>query len=775
MTVEDADDEHPHSSQLSLDDQLGIPQDATVNVPSSLSIRLVSVSASSSLELTSQSCRRFSTHGGRGWLVGRQAATADFRLSQAGLSRQHAVLYCRTATTKDGNDHDLQLFLKDLGSKHGTTVNRSRVAATVGPLHDGDVVQFGAGPEPVFRVEIQRRQPQVGDPEAPESNPARISADRSLLDDAGHGLEGRARRQAELQAMMASLDQAPVYHQPATAVPSEVDGGAILRPDDGGSKAVNNTDAPPRENPAHTVARQHGLPLLRRLTLPSEVQRGTVTCLAVDAAGSRFVMGCTDTHMRWYDFGGMGQHKLESFRDTIPEDGHLLQSCVFSPTGDRLLVGTSSVQPQVFDRESQEVIKFCRGDMYVTDPTKTVGHTAQVTSVDWHPLERHVVLTGSLDGSARLWNLNGKTQFKMLVCDRVFAVKSAKGHRTAVTCVAFHPGGHEFAVGTVCGSIQIWSRAKATATRPERAVYEAHKNKVAAAIPIHCLTYSSDGALLASRSAEDNAVRVWNPQRLSRSSLPLAVCTDLETSNEHANACFSPDGSLLCAGRSISKGSGNARREIGALHVYQLPDVDEASMSEPTKPLLSLPLDGAPVRVLWHHKLNQIFVACADGQIHVFFDPDRSSKGALLAASRESRPVDALSELLRTKAESAVPTEADILTPLSMPKGELDSERKRKRLERKDPIKSREPERPATGKHKTGAQSGGMLTFQQFVADQRVSQSKAIAGKDPREALLQYTDGKSKSYVASAYEGNVSKLAEKTAEQEEEEAKGKTS
>ena len=83
--------------------------------------------------------------------------------------------------------------------------------------------------------------------------------------------------------------------------------------------------------------------------------------------------------------------------------------------------------------------------MYVVDQAKTSGHTAAVTGVAWHPLERDIVLSSSNDGSARLWNLNGKTQFQMLVCEKVFQPKSIKGQRTNVTCIAYHPGGREFA------------------------------------------------------------------------------------------------------------------------------------------------------------------------------------------------------------------------------------------------------------------------------------------------------------------------------------------
>ena len=81
-------------------------------------------------------------------------------------------------------------------------------------------------------------------------------------------------------------------------------------------------------------------------------------------------------------------------------------------------------------------------------------------------------------------------------------------------------------------------------------------------------------------------------------------------------------------------------------------------------------------------------------------------------------------------------------------------------------IQKREPERPTSGKHKAGGgtTAAATTTFAQFIADQTVVKTKAIAGKDPREAFLQYTEG-NKSYL-----GNETKILDtKTVEQEEEE------
>ena len=191
--------------------------------------------------------------------------------------------------------------------------------------------------------------------------------------------------------------------------------------------------------------------------------------------------------------------------------------------------------------------------------------------------------------------------------------------------------------------------------------------------------------------------------------------------------------------------------------------------------MLSLDLgQTVPIITQWHSKLNQIFVGCADGGTFILYDPKYSSKGALLPTARAARGVDALSELLKSKApKGSAAITGEIIAPFAVARNrQKPSESKRRREERKDPVKSKEPERPASGKHKAGAQEGATLTFQQFVADQHVGKAKVIAGNDPREALFQYTEGK--SFVDSAYDGNVSKLADTTAEEEEEQMRKKS-
>ena len=47
------------------------------------------------------------------------------------------------------------------------------------------------------------------------------------------------------------------------------------------------------------------------------------------------------------------------------------------------------------------------------------GHTMEVTGVAWHPIDKNLVLTSSLDGSVRIWDLLGESTFGNLCSKHV--------------------------------------------------------------------------------------------------------------------------------------------------------------------------------------------------------------------------------------------------------------------------------------------------------------------------------------------------------------------
>lgn len=173
---------------------------------------------------------------------------------------------------------------------------------------------------------------------------------------------------------------------------------------------------------------------------------------------------------------------------------------------------------------------------------------------------------------------------------------------------------------------------------------------------------------------------------------------------------------------------------------------------------------------------NHLILAAASIQrcrVCVYFDDSMSSKGAILASSKAGRGPDELSQLLASRApKGSAAIVGEVITPNALPIFRDDSVKNTKRKrekERLDPIKSRKPEPPAAGKFTQGSQKGAAVSFSQFVANSSIQKNKVIAGKDPREELLKYQEGK--SYTSKAYEGDApNPLEEKTLEQEEEES-----
>uniref|UniRef100_A0A7S4HVB9 FHA domain-containing protein n=1 Tax=Odontella aurita TaxID=265563 RepID=A0A7S4HVB9_9STRA len=805
-----------------MDNELSIPSYATLSPPSG-GVHASLTCCGASIPISGETSVR--QDGARCLIVGRQAASSDVRIDHGSISRRHAALYYLPGG-KSGGD-GTALWLRDLGGKHGTRINGSRLEkGGVATLGDGDEIVFGKVSQQKFAVSIPEAMRTIpssvkgsesaattdekvdrdgSEKDAEGGGPVASEGDESVrTPEAGAGLTGRAKREAEIAAMMESLNQTPAYrtYQASEEDDEDPSGAGTLDYGNPRRRDVELGEDPSGGGSDDAVhVNPYCLPVTRCAPLDSsascppdatssEYRVGggkVVAALSVDPSGSRLVTGCTDAIMRMYDFAGMDASG-RAFREVEAEEGHPIVAFRHSNTGDRMIVGTTSAQPKVMDRDGREIVQFNKGDPYVNDQSRTTGHTAAITGVDWHPLERDVVLTSSLDGSARLWDLNGKMQFSKLLCDRVVRAKNARGQRTGVTCTVFHPGGREIALGTSDGSVQIWSCAGTIRTRPDRAVFDAHGPGRA----VTSLVYSADGTRLASRSIGDDAAAVWDARKLTRSSEPLAVCAGLPALHEASNCAFGPDGTVLCAGTSVDPPRKKGGEDQGAtqnrsagvsrgkLRLYKLPEKYAPPAEKPLIPIAEVDAaapGASAVRVLWHHKLNQIVVGTSDGNASVFFDPAHSSRGALLGLSKRAKAQDALGLLLasRAPAGSAAVT-SEIVTPHALPMFQTEKQqrkakrgkRQREELKEEDDRARHKPEAPATDKARIGGQTSAGANFTQFVVQSLgMTKNKNIAGRDPRDDLMKYREGK-KNYASKAYEGDVERvLAEKTAEEEE--------
>jgi WD40 repeat protein/pSer/pThr/pTyr-binding forkhead associated (FHA) protein len=702
------------SAVNNLDDEVGIPPDATLSLPPSLPTpaKLVFspandaetslsglITIAKSNDSTDRSNNSFSAlislqssmrDTARCIIVGRQASAADIRVDHKSVSRRHTGIYYTL------NTH--VVIIQDLGGKHGTIVNNQRLekhGKIELPLETKEhVIRFGNAPVLCQLVipEIQPKQPQLqpqnnitlseeekDQPQIIFSQPSQrsegnsINSEEKSPDANEEAPSTRESREAQIAAMIASLDTAPTYKKFTPDYEEDNNCNNASLGENGNKGVASNIPRRRSSSSSKDQTNEYNLPITSSITLSpgsdsftSSDGTGTtiqsnssVSALCFEPSGSRLVAGHRDGTLRYYAFNGMKPavttttssnstlyapfRIVDSYNDPLDSTGrHVVTALNVSASGGQWIVGTTSSQPRVIDREGRTTLyHFIKGDTYVTDSSNTKGHTASITGVAFHPLGQDICWSCSYDGSVRQWDVSGrgKTQFQKLVSQKVISkCKNSKGQRTQIVSnLSVHPNGRKIVVGTSCGSIQIWSCfGSSVSTRPLGAVFSAHGGTN----PVTFVTFVGDGSKIASRSDSDDTVRIWNVEKMEKDcgsfdrkrggddgghspSLLLAICKDLPALNSSANCSFSPDGRVICAGSSVNPREPNC---CGKLKFYRLPEEikhdkpsKEAKKEKKKTPILDpiVVLDVAPnasvLVVQWHPKLNQIAVGTSDG------------------------------------------------------------------------------------------------------------------------------------------------------------------
>jgi pSer/pThr/pTyr-binding forkhead associated (FHA) protein len=783
-------------------------------------------------------------------VVGRQASSCDIRITHKSLSRQHALLYyylnCNSSTstssastsTTSTKTKTIQqrpdLYVFDLETKSGTFLNQKKInSKTPVRLRNGDTVQFGKA-RPILTVRWEEKESKNDDDdddddddnnnnnnkicdddmrkttkttttsttttinsEAPEGeadrhnesenvNLEKETEEKEEEEDQYAGLTGRAKRQAEIAAMMSSLEQKPTYTK---FVPSSTEENQTILSSTGEKISSSTTISASHNNqlcPPHKkkVLEKYRLPLTE-CTDMAVLESSAISCAVMDPTGARFAIASMDSSLKLYDFAGYNLLDPVPFFNGIVEDGYPILSMAYSSDGSSILIGTGSSQCKVFDRDGQELVKFVRGDVYVRDPSKTIGHTAAVTSVGWHPLHKSIVFTTSRDGSMRSWNINkGKFSFGMLNCSDVVVIKHLRtGRKTIPTCLAVST--NTLAIGTECGSIQIYKYPLVSKLRPQQSV-QASPAQLGSkdGYSIVSLVYSVDETKLAVRTKKE--VTVWNTaSRLSTSTPPWMKFVNLPLHDDDVNSstptmAFSPNGKVLCIATS-TRDENNSRIVRSSLEICIIPkEAQNLENNIPPSPIYSLPVldtdtGHSILSLFWHQKLNQILVTTPKG-FQIWYSTDWSKKGILLTSSRRRKRKnveDELQDIYKSRAPppgTAIRHE-EIITPNSLPLFSTDkprgSKKQRSEEEHRESVAQRIPQKPSKDIYNTSD-----IMFKQMISDGNSSKQKIIAGKDPREALAEYNEGK--SYIGQAYEGNIERiLTTKTIEQEMDEMNNK--
>ncbi|KAI8998158.1 transcription factor [Gaertneriomyces semiglobifer] len=462
-------------------------------------------------------------------------------------------------------------------------------------------------------------------------------------------------------------------------------------------------------------------------TLPISHQVGlkdhsrTVSALSVDPAGVRMVTGGRDCLVKLWDFPGMDAN-MRPFRSFEPAEGNPIRDVQFSTTGDQILVASSSSQMKIYDRDGSEIVEFIKGDPYIRDMRHTKGHVAALTCCRWHPFERGVFLTSSLDSTLRIWDAeNKRSQTQVIV-----AKSRVPGGRTAITSCAYSPDGKLIVGGAADGALRIWNSA-GSFLRPTHTVENAHMSGAA----ISSVSFSIANNLIATR-AMDDTLKLWDIRKFTK---PINVVSGLMNFFEETNVIFSPNDRYILTGTSVKKNEG-----AGKICVFErdtLNKVQEIALG-----------NSSVVRVHWHAKLNQIFCGTGDGSVQALYDPLLSFAGVKTSVAKrpKHRAVD--------EVDLYNDANRPILTPHALPMFKDDEPRSTKRRREKmrnDPVATRRPDIPISGPGR-GGKIGTSLTahiMRGLIKD-------TTRDEDPREAILRHAKEAEENpyWVAPAYKKN---------------------
>ncbi|CBJ29493.1 conserved unknown protein [Ectocarpus siliculosus] len=569
--------------------------------------------------------------------------------------------------------------------------------------------------------------------------------------------EARKQKQAEIAAITAELMAAESSDAaengngredvPAAASSAKFKPGG-WRHSSGNGKGDDEEEEITEEMRIKLVVRRLGLPVSHEVQLSGH-HKG-VTALALDRAGGRVATGSNDYKVKLFDFGGMDKRHLP-FREIEPEEGNVVVSISYSGTGHAFLVCTAGSQPKVYDRDGNQLAHFVKGDPYLKNMASTKGHVTRVTGGDWHPTKRNEMLTCSVDGTVRIWNLTGKLAFDNLINQTVIKLRSARALKLGCTAAVYHQEGRRIAAGGEDGSLHLINMDRPHVKHD--VVREAHKG-----CELTSISFNEDGHLLATR-AMDDTVKLWDIRKLGGG--VVKTFPDVPTHMETANTSFSPDGRVLVCGS-------NVRPKSHAMGVLKFFNVYTAE-AEPELEVNAAP-EASVARVVWHAQTNQVICSTSAGGVRVMYDPAISDKGAMLSAGRSHS---------RLNTNMFLPKHAvgEVYAPHALPmfREEQNSKKRKERSDRKDPVRSKKPDPPMPGRGVQGRISSSN-NFHQYVLKEHLVSQKNLLHEDPREELLKYEaeTKDEKEYLGSAYEKSQPEgggMFHRTLEQEEEDFK----
>jgi WD40 repeat protein len=201
---------------------------------------------------------------------------------------------------------------------------------------------------------------------------------------------------------------------------------------------------------------------------PTLTHQRAVLALALSPAGDTLLTGSADQSAALWDLATRRRlHRLD-------HQGHV-GAVAFSPDG-KTVVTRSGLEARFWDVADGRPVR------------EPVSHRGAVTALAFRPGDGRFLLTGSWDGTARLWEMPGGRDHGRVL-----------PHGADVQAVAFSPDSRLALTGGFDGRPRLWDAT----TGQELYRLEGHTDRV------HTVAFSPDGRLAAT-GGDDRTVRLWD-------------------------------------------------------------------------------------------------------------------------------------------------------------------------------------------------------------------------------------------------------------------------
>lgn len=536
--------------------------------------------------------------------------------------------------------------------------------------------------------------------------------------------------------------------------------------DDASASVGSSDDAP--IGPALPNAEEPGEEarrLLESLPIQNEAILGDshnsyVSTISIDRAGIRLATGSIDSTVMLWDFNSMTR-SLRSFRAINPLNEAPVRNLQYSVTGGLLLCSGGTNTAVILDRDGAVLSQTTKGDMYIVDMARTKGHTGSILSAKWRPNSK-VIATTSVDATVRLWDVTRTSRNPMVDNPvisqlRVTKLRNARGGKTVATAMDWLVDGKSCVTGCSDGRIKVID-PDAYSIRPIDETQDVVQQG-AEISSVNVAPETSSAPLILVRSS-DGFLRVFDRRRLTEAVKEIGC---LPNSVSETNTCFvGENGQFFSTGTSAKRKDGSLRGSLRLFETKTLNEIWKSEMDTDT---------GSVVHTTWHKNLNQIVYGSADGKVRVLYHPIESQKGVLSCLRKSD---------FRKKHGVANVGVGEVFLPSTThrqrsgrTKGAATNEAGDQNL----PMTSRgrreasEALKPKSFSGPRPTQGEKSRSLAKHLAAEEVAQDWTL---DPREAILRYADAAKKDpKFTTAYRETQPEtlLAEKTAEQEEEETR----